>query len=113
MRRTTMTGLVLMALAVSAAGVACPARADAVYTLKDLGSVIANAVNDSGQVAGAGGTAGGAGHAFLSGPGGGALQDLGTLPGGTFSEGLGVNASGQVTGVANPTAISSNHAPSP
>jgi probable HAF family extracellular repeat protein len=37
------------------------------------------------------------GHAFLSGPGGGALQDLGTL-GGTISYGNGVNASGQVAG---------------
>ena len=42
-------------------------------------------------------TASGAFHAFLSGPNGGPLQDLGTL-GGIFSEGLGVNASGQVVG---------------
>jgi probable HAF family extracellular repeat protein len=37
-------------------------------------------------------------HAFLSGPGGGALKDLGTLPGGSNSAGKGVNDSGQVTG---------------
>ena len=37
-------------------------------------------------------------HAFLSGPDGGPLKDLGTLPGGIYSEGQGVNASGQVAG---------------
>ena len=37
-------------------------------------------------------------HAFLSGPGGGPLKDLGTLPGGTDSRGFGVNDSGQVAG---------------
>jgi probable HAF family extracellular repeat protein len=42
-------------------------------------------------------------HAFLSGPGGGALKDLGTL-GGDVSVGNGVNASGQVTGRSNLTA---------
>jgi uncharacterized membrane protein len=67
-----MTGLALLARAVTAGG-ARPARAETLYTLKDLG----------------------------------------TLPGGTNSFGNGINAAGQVTGFANPTAISSNHAPSP
>jgi uncharacterized membrane protein len=109
-----MTGLALLVLAAFAAGVARPARAEILYILKDLGTLggyptSGTSVNDSGQVAGYSG----AEHAFLSGPGGGALKDLGTLPGGTFSQGFGVNASGQVAGFANPTAISSNRAPSP
>lgn len=62
------------------------------------GSSYGYAVNDAGQVAGASDTNTGQGHAFLSGPNGGPLQDLGTLPGGTNSSGLGVNDSGQVTG---------------
>jgi probable HAF family extracellular repeat protein len=39
-----------------------------------------------------------ASHAFLSGPGGGPLQDLGVLPFGFSSFGQAVNASGQVVG---------------
>jgi probable HAF family extracellular repeat protein len=43
----------------------------------------------------------GARHAFLSGPGGGALQDLGTLGGTTSqSQGYAVNDSGQVVGIS-------------
>ena len=119
MRRMMRTGLALMALAGSPLGVARPARAEILYFLKDLGTLpggtssFGNGVNASGQVTGVASTADGSQHAFLSGPDGGPLKDLGTLPGGTFSEGFGVNASGQVTGFANPTAISSNHAPSP
>ena len=103
MRRTMMTGLALLALAVSATGVARPARAGIPYTLTDLGtfpggtSSQAYSVNNSGQVAGIAGTAGGATHAFLSGPGGGPIQDLGTF-GGAISEGFAVNDAGQVTG---------------
>ena len=57
MRRTTITALALLALAVSVAGVARPARADIVYTLKDLGTLggavsQGQGVNDSGQVTG-------------------------------------------------------------
>jgi len=104
MRRTTITALALLALAVSVAGVARPARADIVYTLKDLGTLggavsQGQGVNDSGQVTGFSGvpTSSTAAHAFLSGPGGGALKDLGTL-GGTSSYGFGVNDAGQVVG---------------
>jgi probable HAF family extracellular repeat protein len=53
-------------------------------------------VNSTGQVAGASDTAAGAVHAFLSGPGGGPLQDLGTLGGNSAA--LGVNDSGQAVG---------------
>jgi probable HAF family extracellular repeat protein len=110
-----MTGLALLALAVSAAGMARPARAEILYTLKDLGTLpgfdslsIGQAVNDSGQVAGYSSNAGPtATHAFLSGPGGGPLTDLGTLGGGTLSYGFGVNASGQVAGATSVTAAGS------
>jgi probable HAF family extracellular repeat protein len=115
MRRTTMTGLALMALAVSAAEVDRPARAEILYTLKDLGTLpgttesFARGVNASGQVVGwtdievqVGPGPGNFDlyHAFLSGPGGGPLQDLGTL-GGSSSGGYGVNDSGQVAGTSN------------
>ncbi len=104
MRRTIMTGLALMALIVSAAGVARPARAEILYTLTDLGTLGGTSsygagVNNYGQVAGYAYTAGGGAHAFLSGPNGGPLQDLGTL-GGTNSYGYAVNASGQVAGAS-------------
>jgi probable HAF family extracellular repeat protein len=104
MRRTTMIRLALMALAVSAAGVARPARAGGYpYILTDLGTLPGgyfsqgNGVNDAGQVAGTS-YAADAPHAFLSAPGGGPLQDLGAVPGGFGSSGLAVNASGQVAG---------------
>jgi probable HAF family extracellular repeat protein len=73
-----MTGLALLALAVAAAGVPRPARAEILYILKDLGTLGGTSsggfgVNASGQVTGFAQTAGGASHAFLSGPGGGAI----------------------------------------
>jgi probable HAF family extracellular repeat protein len=79
MRRTMTTGLALMALAVSAAGVARPAKAEILYTLTDLGTLpggdqsFGYGVNASGQVAGTSYIPGGYIHAFLSGPGGGPL----------------------------------------
>jgi probable HAF family extracellular repeat protein len=104
MRRTTITALALLSLAVSVAGVARPARADIVYTLKDLGTLggaisQGQGVNDSGQVTRFSGipTSSTAAHAFLSGPDGGPLKDLGTL-GGTSSSATAVNDSGQVVG---------------
>jgi probable HAF family extracellular repeat protein len=104
MHRTTMTGLALMTLAMSAAGVARPARAEILYTLKDLGTLGGTesaglAVNDSGQVAGYWLTADGMEHAFLSGPDGGPLRDLGSF-GGTISVAVSVNDSGQVAGTS-------------
>jgi probable HAF family extracellular repeat protein len=83
----TMTGLALTALAMFAPGVARPARAGIAYTLTDLGTLgghptYGQVVNASGQVAGFSGPQGQiTQHAFLSGPGGGPLQDLGTLGG--------------------------------
>jgi probable HAF family extracellular repeat protein len=121
MCRTAIAKLALLALAVSAAGATRPARAEILYTLKDLGTLPGAeppysqgfAVNASGQVAGASLVVPVPGnsltHAFLSGPGGGPLQDLGTLPGGGISFGYGVNASGQVTGQAR-TAGGAYHA---
>lgn len=56
-------------------------------------------INSSGQVIGDAGILGDViRHAFISGPDGGALHDLGTLAGGVYSAGNGVNASGQVVG---------------
>ena len=78
--------------------------------LQDLGLLVGGtfsngrAVNASGQVTGRADSGVGKigsnhyDHAFLSGPNGGALQDLGTLPGDSTSEGFSVNASGQVVG---------------
>ena len=78
--------------------------------LQDLGLFVGGtfsngmAVNASGQVTGRADSGVGRigsnhyDHAFLSGPNGGALQDLGTLPGDSTSEGFSVNASGQVVG---------------
>jgi probable HAF family extracellular repeat protein len=103
-----MTGLILMAVAASAAGVARPARAEILYTVKDLGTLpgflesSGAAVNASGQVTGSSYTEG-VGLAFLSGPNGGPLQDLGTLGGTAGSIGFAVNASGQVAGYSDIT----------
>jgi probable HAF family extracellular repeat protein len=64
-------------------------------------------INSSGQVTGNSSvgtiyTSSWSTHAFLY--SGGALQDLGTLPDGTFSEGKGINDLGQVTGEADTSA---------
>ena len=63
----------------------------------DNTGVIGTGVNASGQVAGRTGFQSGPTQAFLSGPNGGVLRDLGTL-GGSPTEANGVNASGQVVG---------------
>ena len=84
MRRTTITGLALMALAVSAAGTA-PVRAEFLYTLKDLGTLggdapaTAMASTPPARSPDRRTPRSGADHAFLSGPDGGPLKDLGTL----------------------------------
>ncbi|MEO6562031.1 MAG: PEP-CTERM sorting domain-containing protein [Nitrosospira sp.] len=52
-------------------------------------------INDAGQVAGTSQTAAGADHAFITGPNGAGITDLGTL-GGNYSEAYGINAAGQV-----------------
>ena len=91
----------------SAAGAVPPARAGATYALFDFGTLYGNptyslAVNDTGQVAGDSAIAGSpwGQYAFLSGPGGAVLKDLGTLPGGSASVGRAVNASGKIAGTS-------------
>lgn len=64
-----------------------------------LGGGQATAINDAGQVAGYFRTTVGSTHAFLTGPNGIGMADLGTL-GGSSSGAYGINASGQVVGYA-------------
>ncbi len=59
------------------------------------GTVVANAINNAGQVVGGGYTSSGEYHAFLY--SGGVMEDLGTL--GRWGEAYGINASGQVVGI--------------
>ena len=60
-------------------------------------TVIASGINDAGQVVGRSITAAGAYHAFITGPNGVGMTDLGTLGGG-YSDASGINDAGQVVG---------------
>jgi probable HAF family extracellular repeat protein len=60
-------------------------------------------LNSSGQVSGSYSPTPGVTHAFIYSSSNGTLQDLGTLPGGTFSNGAGINDAGQVTGSGDTT----------
>lgn len=72
--------------------------------LKDLGSIShGKAVNDVGQVTGVGFT----GSAFVSDCDGGTLRDLGILGGDRYSEGLGINANGDVVGYSSDARLAS------
>jgi probable HAF family extracellular repeat protein len=72
-------------------------------TVTDLGNVVARAINDTGQVVGGSRTLSGAFHAFITGPNGKGIRDLGTL-GGTNSAASGINNSGQVVGSSDTSA---------
>ncbi len=65
-------------------------------TATSLGKVFPTAINDSGQVVGSYAAVSGQ-HAFLTGPDGAGMTDLGTL-GGSSSRAFGINAAGQVVG---------------
>ena len=72
-------------------------------TAINLGSLggsrtIARALNDSGQVVGESYTAGGELRAFITGPNGVGMRDLGTLGGNNYSRAYGINDAGQVVG---------------
>ena len=64
---------------------------------EDFSSSSALGINDAGQVVGSSATAAGDRHAFITGPNGKGLTDLGTL-GGDFSQAYGINDAGQVAG---------------
>ena len=67
--------------------------------IKDIPFSIASDINDSGRVTGTS-LVGAEYHAFITGPNGVGMTDLGTLDG-TFTWGMGINDSGQVAGFAN------------
>jgi probable HAF family extracellular repeat protein len=64
------------------------------------GEAFANAINADGRVVGRAAVSRFINHAFLW-QGGGSLQDLGTLPGGSISAAYGINGLGQVVGESN------------
>jgi probable HAF family extracellular repeat protein len=75
-------------------------------TMTDLGLGVGYAINASGQVTGALATSQSAaagcpsdGHGFLY--ANGAMTDLGVLPGGSYSAGYAINASGQIVGFSD------------
>jgi len=110
----TIDCIILLWALVACSGIANEAAAlPPAYTVTDLGTLGGtfsggSGINASGQVTGASYTIGDAPyHAFLWTPttpngASGTLHDLGTL-GGSYSAGLGINASGQVAGQSDTT----------
>ena len=104
-------GLILAAAVVAGFGFVFPASAQQsvsyivdlntkqVTSLGTLDFGFGSGINDSGQVAGYSRTPAGNYHAFITGPTGVGMTDLGTL-GGDFSYAAGINASGQVVGTS-------------
>jgi probable HAF family extracellular repeat protein len=98
---------IILAATVSASfGLVFPAVAQAGSYLVDLNSKTvaelgfsASGINGAGQVVGTGGV-GGYDHAFISGPNGMGMRDIGTLNGGVHSNANGVNDAGQVVGTS-------------
>jgi probable HAF family extracellular repeat protein len=85
---------------IAGASMAGPSSNTAAYTIKNLGTLDARAINCSGQVVGWGFSASGKVHAFLY--GGDKIQDLGTLTGYDLSEANAINAAGEVVGWVGP-----------
>jgi probable HAF family extracellular repeat protein len=69
----------------------------------------ASEINDAGQVVGFSATAARGTHAFITGPNGVGVTDLGTLPGSSYSVATGINDAGQVVGYSD-TAAGPEHA---
>jgi len=123
-RRWSSAELLIVPLLVTALAAAAPATSSAqvIYTITDLGTLggptnEARGINSAGQVTGRSSVSGSSGnpgplHAYRSAPIGQplGLTDLGVFPGGSTSYGSGINASGQVTGVAGLAGDVATHA---
>ncbi|MDP2225081.1 PEP-CTERM sorting domain-containing protein [Nitrosomonas sp.] len=85
---------------ISATLISTMAHAD--WSIIDLSSTnsVAWGINDSGQVVGSFTSASGYTHAFITGPNGIGMTDLGTLLGAAGSVARGINDSGQVVGMS-------------
>lgn len=104
MKRSMIAGLLLTtlsgALIFPSPANATSYRAVKLGTLGAIGTSVAYGINASGQVVGYSSTASADLHAFVTGPDGVGMTDLGTLegPSGFYSSAQGINASGQVVG---------------